>query len=70
MEDETIGKRIERARERRVLGRTELAREAGLSYEALYLIETGKRQPRRATIRKIAAALGIDPHDLLTGAET
>jgi transcriptional regulator with XRE-family HTH domain len=69
MEAEPIGKRIERLRDRRVLGRTELAREAGLSYEALYLIETGQRQPRRATIRKLAAALGVDPHELLAGTE-
>jgi transcriptional regulator with XRE-family HTH domain len=66
MDEETIGKRIQRARDRRVLGRTELAREAGLSYEGLYLIETGKRTPRRATIRKLAEALGIDPHELLS----
>lgn len=65
--DESIGQRIQEARDRRVLGRTELARAAGISYEALYRIETGQRQPRRATIRKIAEVLGIDPADLLKG---
>lgn len=60
-----IGQLIERLRDERVLGRTELARAAGITYEALYLIETGQRQPRRATIRKLAAALNVAPSALL-----
>jgi transcriptional regulator with XRE-family HTH domain len=67
MKQDSIGDRIQQARDRRVLGRTELAREAGISYEGLYLIETGRRQPRRATIRKLAAALGLDPLELVNG---
>jgi transcriptional regulator with XRE-family HTH domain len=64
---ETIGARIQAARERKVYGRSELARAAGLSAVALYRIETGQRHPRHATIRKIAAALGIDPLELVDG---
>lgn len=69
MKDDTIGHRIQRARERKVLGRSELAEQAGIVYQSLYMIETGKRTPKPATIRKIAAVLGIDPYELLKGDE-
>jgi len=61
----TIGERIKAARERRVYGRTELAKLAGLTYISILRIETGQRQPRPATIRKIAGALGVDPITLV-----
>ena len=61
----TIGERIQAARERKVYARSELAKLAGLSYMGLYRIETGMRQPRPSTIRKIAAALGVDPITLV-----
>jgi DNA-binding XRE family transcriptional regulator len=61
----SIGKRIQAARERAVYGRSDLAKAAGLTYEGLYLIETGKRTPRPTTIRNIAAALEMSPRDLV-----
>lgn len=61
----TIGQRIQAARKRAVWGQAELARAAGISVNTLWQIENGRRQPRPATIRKIAAALQIAPSDLL-----
>jgi transcriptional regulator with XRE-family HTH domain len=61
----TTGERIRQAREQAVWGQAELARAAGLSPAGLWQIEHGQRQPRPATIRKIAAALGVSPADLL-----
>jgi transcriptional regulator with XRE-family HTH domain len=58
------GIRIKAARERAVYGQAELAREAGITPNALWQIEKGLRDPRPATIRKLAAALGIDPGEL------
>ncbi len=63
----TVGERIKAARERAVYGRSELAREAGIVPSALYMIEKGQRQPRPATIRKIAAALGVPASELVSG---
>jgi transcriptional regulator with XRE-family HTH domain len=67
MNEKTVGQRVQQARDRRVLARTELAKAAGISYQSLWLIEEGRREPRRATIRRLAAALDVDPVWLLTG---
>jgi transcriptional regulator with XRE-family HTH domain len=64
---ETVGARIRAARERAVFGQAELARAARISVNALWLIERGLREPRATTIRRIAAALAIDPHELVVG---
>jgi transcriptional regulator with XRE-family HTH domain len=64
---ETVGARIRSARERAVFGQAELARSAGISVNALWLIERGLREPRATTIRRIAAALGVDPPELVAG---
>ncbi len=61
----TIGQRIREARERAVLEQTELAQLAGIARVTLWEIEHGRRRPRPPTIRKIAAALGVNPSDLL-----
>lgn len=60
-----IGARIRTARERAVYGQRELARAAGISADTLCQIEHGKHQPRPATIRKLAAALGLQPWQLV-----
>jgi transcriptional regulator with XRE-family HTH domain len=41
------------------------AQRAGISQNSLSAIETGKKHPRPATIRKIAEALGVDPPSLV-----
>ena len=64
MDHEAIGERIRRARLRRSYGQADLAREAGLAKATLWLIEHGRQQPRPATVRKIAAVLGIDVEEL------
>lgn len=64
--DMTVGERILIARRHAVWGQAELARAAGISVNTLWQIENGRRQPRPATIRKIATALGIDPSDLVS----
>lgn len=61
-----IGERIKELREEAVYGQAELARAAGISAACLWLIENGKRDPRPATIRKIARALGVQPTSLLS----
>jgi transcriptional regulator with XRE-family HTH domain len=61
----TTGEKIKAAREAKVWGQAELAREIGITPNGLWHIENGKRNPRPATVRKIAQVLGIDPQELL-----
>ena len=46
----------------------ELAERAGLTREAISLLETGKRNPYPRTVRKLAGVLGVDPSELVKGA--
>jgi transcriptional regulator with XRE-family HTH domain len=42
----------------------ELAERAGLTREAISLLETGKRNPYPRTVRKLAGVLGVTPREL------
>jgi len=54
---ETTGKRIRETRGEQGLSLEQLARLTGISAPALSLIETGKRDPRLTTLKRIAYAL-------------
>ena len=60
-----VGGRIRTARDAAELKLEELARLSGLSVSALSLIETGKRDLRVTTLRRIAEALRAAPGALL-----
>lgn len=57
--------RLKMRRERALLTQQELAERAGLSRAAVNAIETLKAEPQFNTIRKLAAALGCEPTDLM-----
>ena len=60
------GDRLRRARERGFLSQRELAEKAGVTYVTVWRIENGVTGPARpSTIRRLAAALGIDPAELV-----
>lgn len=60
--------RLEAARRRKVLTQEELADEAGVSPVTIHRLETGVNEnPRPATVRKLALALGVDAGWLLFG---
>jgi HTH-type transcriptional regulator, competence development regulator len=62
----TVGERLRYLRTRRVLTLRELAERAGMTrWQTIADIEAGRTRPRPSTLRKIAAALGVDPADLL-----
>ena len=44
-----------------LLSLRELAREADVAPSTIYLIEAGRTSPQPAVMRRIAAALGVDP---------
>ncbi len=57
--DPTFGTRLRQLREAAGLSGAALAEAAGVTAEAVRLIETGEREPRWSTVRKLAKALGV-----------
>ena len=64
----TLGERLRYMRLRRSLSQAELERLSGVSAVTIARIESGARkEPHPRTIRKLAAALDVDPGWLLFG---
>ncbi len=61
--------RLRVLRRMRVLTLRELEEESGVSYNTIWRLENGYRQARPSTIRKLAAALGVDPGELVVAGE-
>jgi len=59
--------RIKRLRLDKKISQEDLAAKAGLSLNAMGLIEQGKRWPRLATLLKISDALGMTIEEVLKG---
>jgi len=53
------------SRETKGLTQKALADAVGLSEHAIYLFESGRTDPSLDTLRRLAAALGVQPGDLL-----
>ena len=60
-----VGYRIRETRAGQGLSLEQLARLTGISAPALSLIETGKRDPRLTTLKRIADALRVAPVTLI-----
>ena len=60
-----IGSRLKQFRDERFLSHRELARLAGVSPTTVLSIEKNETEPQRRTIRKLAAALGVKPSELV-----
>jgi transcriptional regulator with XRE-family HTH domain len=60
-----IGDRLKQLRDERFLSHRELARLAGVSPTTVLSIEKNETEPQRRTIRKLAAALGAEPSELV-----
>ena len=64
------GEKLAEFREERFLSHRELAKLAGVSPQTVLNLEHGKgEQAQRRTIRKLAGALGINPHELVKAEE-
>ena len=60
------GRALRRARLRRHMTQKELEKAAGVNYTTISRLEVGERQTAyMRTIKKLAAALDIDPDDLI-----
>ncbi|HEV2125171.1 MAG TPA: helix-turn-helix transcriptional regulator [Chloroflexota bacterium] len=57
--------RLRAVRERKLMTQAELAACAGIQRVTVNRIERGSTQARISTVRKLAAALGVDPEALM-----
>ncbi len=55
---------LEQARTERMLTVRALAKVAGCSPHTVHEVETGKRRPHFATIRRLSDALGVEPNQI------
>ncbi len=62
---EIEGEKLRAARDRKALTLRELAEASGVNYSTIWQLESGRRDARPSTIRKLVAALGIEPRDLM-----
>ncbi len=60
-----IGDNLRRRRTLAPLTQRELAEKAGLTLAAVSRIERNEAEPRPSTVRKLAAALGVEPRVLI-----
>lgn len=66
---EHIGDRVRAVRRRRALTQAELAGTAEVSVDTVVKLENGRHEPRPKTIRRLAAAMGVDVEVLTVGEE-
>lgn len=64
---QTLGSRIRELREGRGLSRSDLARNSGVTFAAVYQWEERNREPRREVLNAVAEALGVSASYLVSG---
>ena len=60
-----IGEKLRETRKRKLLTQQQLAERSGVGIATIIRIEGNQVEPRGSTIRKLAEALGVDPHELV-----
>ena len=58
-------RKLRELRQRRVLTLHELEERSGVAYNTIWRLENGRTRAQPRTIRKLAAALGVDPEELV-----
>ncbi|MBV9454624.1 MAG: helix-turn-helix transcriptional regulator [Rubrobacter sp.] len=64
-----IGDKLRKTRKRALLTQQELADKSGVGITTIIRIERNQVEPQARTIRKLAQALNVEPHELLKGDE-
>jgi transcriptional regulator with XRE-family HTH domain len=59
--------KLRRLRRRAALSQRELAERAGITQETVSRLEHGHHAARGSTLRRLAKALGVQPHELIKG---
>ncbi len=60
-----IGNKVRETRKRKLMTQEQQADKAGVGVNTIIRIERNQVEPQGRTIRKLAAALGVAPSDLL-----
>jgi len=60
-----LGKNFKRIRIQKGMSQGDIFRSTGMDRAYLSSLENGKRNPTLSNIKKIAEALGVEPHELL-----
>jgi transcriptional regulator with XRE-family HTH domain len=63
-----IGDSLRRLRERKALRQEDLAALAGVGKNTVNRIEKNRTEPHMTTVRKLAEALDVEPHELVDDA--
>ncbi|PLS87238.1 MAG: hypothetical protein CYG60_02995 [Actinobacteria bacterium] len=64
---EVDGMTLRALRERQALSLRELSDVSGVNYNAIWRIEVGRTGAQPRTVRRLAEALGVAPHELTKG---
>ena len=62
-----IGDKLRETRKRALLTQQQLADISGVGVTTIIRIERNQVEPQARSIRKLAQALGVEPHELLKG---
>jgi transcriptional regulator with XRE-family HTH domain len=64
-----IGDRLRLLRKRSLMTQEQLAERSSVAVSTIIRIERDQGEPHGSTIRKLAKALGVDPHELVKSEE-
>ena len=64
-----IGYRLRQLRKRSLMTQEQLAERSSVAVSTIIRIERNQVEPHGSTIRKLAEALGVDPHELVKSEE-
>ena len=62
---EVDGAKLRELRRRRMLSLRELEQRSGVAFDNINKLENEKRRAQPRTLRKLAEALGVEPHQLM-----
>jgi transcriptional regulator with XRE-family HTH domain len=66
---EVDGAKLRELRRRRMLSLRELEQRSEVAFDNINKLENEKRRAQPRTLRKLAEALGVEPHELMKGEE-
>jgi transcriptional regulator with XRE-family HTH domain len=66
---EVDGMRLRKLRKEHAWSQRDLARESGVAQDTITRLETEQREAQPRTVRRLAEALGVEPRELMKGAE-
>ena len=66
---EVDGMKLRALRRRRMLSLREIGERSGVAFDNINKLENEQRRAQPRTLRRLAEALGVEPHELMKGEE-